>query len=94
MGVSGYVLVQVTTATNSDESKNATATCSAAKVATGGGAQLTGAALASGKISIAASYPTTLVNGRSTAWAADAVEFANTNDTWQLTVTVICVNAS
>ncbi len=72
----------------------ATVTCPAGKIATGGGARLTGDYLGTGHappvVSIQRSHPTgTPPNG----WEAYAIESSITGISWELTAYVLCATA-
>jgi hypothetical protein len=87
-GVSGYESVIVTSATDSNSPKTATANCSVGKTIVGGGAAIGGAGLAGGKIALTESRP------GSGSWIASAMETANEANTWTVTAYALCATTS
>jgi hypothetical protein len=83
-GISGLQRVDVTTSSDSTNSKSLLVSCPSSKKAVGGGARVLGNGAS--RVSIVASFP----DSSGTQWDAGAVEVVATAQTWQLQAYALC----
>ncbi len=79
-----------TSANNSEDEKNVTATCPSGKEAIGGGARIN--APAGVKAAINGSYPAVASNNARTGWIASGRETPEEAGTWQIVAYVVCAS--
>lgn len=79
-----------TSANNSEDEKNVTATCPAGKEAIGGGARIN--APAGVKVAINGSYPAVASNNARTGWIASGRETPEEGGNWQVVAYVVCAS--
>jgi hypothetical protein len=87
-GITALQRVDVTTPTNSDNSKMLLVNCPSPKKAISGGARVLGAG--SNKVSIVANFP----DSSGTQWDAGATEVVATAQTWQLQAYALCATVA
>jgi hypothetical protein len=87
-GISGLQRVDVTTSSNSDNSKSLLVNCPTPKKAIGGGARVLGSG--ANKVAIVASFP----DSSGTQWDASAGEVVATGQTWQLQAYALCATVA